>query len=138
MNDQSSKKPDIENTEANQNAMNQSDESHSVNFAADDFAEEHSESESSSQNHTSNLSANLSKRRYITRTDSTRATQAAITAAVNDPYELKEVMARGAEAVLYRSVCGAFTFYSKAIRNNWNKLLGTTTVKAVEKLDDVP
>ncbi len=138
MNDQSSKKPDIENTEADQNAMNQSDESHSVNFAADDFAEEHSESESSSQNHTSNLSANLSKRRYITRTDSTRATQAAITAAANDPYELKEVMARGAEAVLYRSVCGAFTFCAKAIRNNWNKLLGTTSGKAVEKLDDVP
>ena len=85
---------------------------------------------------TSNLMANLSRRRYLNRNDELRTAQAMKVAASNDPYELKEVMARGAEAVLYRSVCGSFTFCAKAIRNNWNKLLGPTG-KAVEKLDNV-
>ena len=85
---------------------------------------------------TSSLSANLSRRRYLNRNDELRAAQAMQMAASNDPYEIKEVMARGAEAVLYRSVCGAFTFCAKAIRNNWNKLLGSSG-KAVEKLDNV-
>ncbi len=84
----------------------------------------------------SNLMANLSRRRYLNRNDELRTAQAMKTAAENDPYEIKEVMARGAEAVLYRSVCGSFTFCAKAIRNNWNKVLGST-VKASEKLDNV-
>ena len=45
-------------------------------------------------------------------------------------------MPRGAESVLYRSVCGSFTFCAKAIRNNWNKLLGSVG-KTSEKLDNV-
>ncbi|MBR4902514.1 MAG: protein kinase [Victivallales bacterium] len=84
----------------------------------------------------SNLMANLSRRRYLNRNDELRTAQQMKTAAENDPYEIKEVMARGAEAVLYRSVCGSFTFCAKAIRNNWNKVLGST-VKASEKLDNV-
>ena len=85
---------------------------------------------------TSSLMANLSRRRYLNRNDELRTAQAMKNAASNDPYEIKEVMARGAEAVLYRSVCGSFTFCAKAIRNNWNKLLGSAG-KTSEKLDNV-
>ena len=80
--------------------------------------------------------ANLSRRRYLNRNDELRTAQLMKAAAENDPYEIKELMARGAEAVLYRSVCGSFTFCAKAIRNNWNKLLGAAG-KASEKLDNV-
>ena len=85
---------------------------------------------------TSSLMANLSRRRYLNRNDELRTVQLMKAAAENDPYEIKELMARGAEAVLYRSVCGSFTFCAKAIRNNWNKLLGAAG-KASEKLDNV-
>ena len=85
---------------------------------------------------TSSLMANLSRRRYLNRNDELRTAQAMKTAAESDPYEIKEVMARGAESVLYRSVCGSFTFCAKAIRNNWNKLLGSAG-KTSEKLDNV-
>ena len=139
MNDQSSKNIDNENTESDQFDLNQKIKNRVVNLDIDDDSSESNEEDSKpvSNQTSSSLSANLSKRRYITRTDGVRATQAAISAATNDPYELKEVMARGAEAVLYRSVCGAFTFCAKAIRNNWNKILGTSSGKAVEKLDNV-
>ena len=47
-------------------------------------------------------------------------------------------MARGAEAVLYRAVCGAFTFCSKSIRIGWNKWHWEFCTKGVEeKLDNV-
>ena len=85
---------------------------------------------------TSSLMANLSRRRYLNRNDELRTAQAMKNAAANDPYEIKEVMARGAEAVLYRSVCGSFTFCAKSVRNNWNKLLGSAG-KTSEKLDNV-
>ncbi|MBR3652058.1 MAG: protein kinase [Victivallales bacterium] len=95
--------------------------------------ENHSKTDNST---TSSLMANLSRRRYLNRNDELRTAQLMKAAAENDPYEIKEVMARGAEAVLYRSVCGSFTFCAKAIRNNWNKLLGAAG-KASEKLDNV-
>lgn len=95
------------------------------------------ENQSHTDNSTaSNLMANLSRRRYLNRNDELRTAQLMKSAAENDPYEIKEVMARGAEAVLYRSVCGSFTFCAKAIRNNWNKLLGSAG-KTSEKLDNV-
>ncbi len=95
--------------------------------------ENHSKTDNST---TSSLMANLSRRRYLNRNDELRTAQLMKAAAENDSYEIKEVMARGAEAVLYRSVCGSFTFCAKAIRNNWNKLLGAAG-KASEKLDNV-
>ena len=113
------------------------------NHAADlDAAEVEKKSElDENQPHTDNsttssLMANLSRRRYLNRNDELRTAQAMKNAAANDPYEIKEVMARGAEAVLFRSVCGSFTFCAKSIRNNWNKLLGSAA-KTSEKLDNV-
>ena len=98
---------------------------------------ESEENQSHTDNSTaSSLMANLSRRRYLNRNDELRTAQLMKAAAESDPYEIKEVMARGAEAVLYRSVCGSFTFCAKAIRNNWNKLLGSVG-KASEKLDNV-
>lgn len=66
----------------------------------------------------------LTHRKYISVTETNRNIRAAEEAATNDVYELKEMMARGAEAVLYRGVSGAFTYCVKSIRNNWSKVLG--------------
>ncbi len=87
---------------------------------------------------TRSSTTNLSRRRYLDRRDDIRSIRASFEAAQADDYEIKEVMARGAEAVLYRAVCGAFTFCSKSIRNGWNKWLGSSASKGVEeKLDNV-
>lgn len=75
-------------------------------------------------NGTGGRHASLTSRRYLTSNDSKRNLRAAQEAAQNDPYELKEMMAQGAEAILYRGTSGAFTYCVKCIRNNWSKLLG--------------
>ena len=87
--------------------------------------ENHSKTDNST---TSSLMANLSRRRYLNRNDELRTAQLMKAAAENDPYEIKEVMARGAEAVLYRSVCGSFTFCAKAT------IIGTSCSEPPERL----
>lgn len=69
---------------------------------------------------------NASQRHYLRPSDNqNRNNKAAKDAAETDPYELKEMMARGAESVLYRAVSGAFTYCAKSIRNGWSKVLGS-------------
>lgn len=80
---------------------------------------------------------NLTNRKYMSVTETNKNVKAAQEAAANDPYELKEMMARGAEALLYRAVSGAFTYCAKSIRNNWSKVLGGNPGSGSEKLENV-
>ena len=78
------------------------------------------------------------RRTYIqTPQDYQRELKQMFEAAQEEPYELGELVARGAEAVLYRASCDGFTFCSKSIRNNLNKFLGTGTNEKAEKLEHV-
>ena len=78
------------------------------------------------------------KRTYIqTPADYQREVKAMTDAAMNKPYELGELVARGAEAVLYRANCEGYTFCSKSIRNNLNKFLGNQANEHAEKLEHV-
>ncbi|MBP5639192.1 MAG: protein kinase [Victivallales bacterium] len=78
------------------------------------------------------------RRTYIqTPADLKRELNAMYDAAQNAPYELSDLVARGAEAVLYRANCGEFMFCSKSIRNGLSKYLGASVSGHAEKLENV-
>ena len=80
----------------------------------------------------------LTRQKYISLTESKRNLRAAQEAAEKDAYELKDMMARGAEAILYRGTSGAFTYCVKCIRNGWSKFLGGAgSGSGGEKLENV-
>lgn len=91
------------------------------------------------QETTTSAGASGRGKKYITvNKHSAMSLKATCEAAEKDPYELKERVARGAESVLYRAVCGSFTFCAKSIRNGWSWMFGGRPSSGEgEKLENV-
>lgn len=95
-------------------------------------------SERNADKSTTKTVGSLTNRHYIARTNRGKDHKSIRQQAQQGTYRLDQIMARGAESVLYTGNCAGQQVCIKAVRNNLNKWIGDSTTRSQEeKLDSV-